>query len=116
MKKYIFASLCLLGAVSAIAGNNEERVSIKLHGDISLTKAIITTSSANCITGSKTASNDYGIDVAYQFCKQDNWRLSVGTGVSVTPSRQTLTLAATELSYDAPASADMDGNTYIRYV
>ncbi len=116
MNKYIFAGMSLLAALTMSAQAKEERMFIRVHGDVSLTKAIVTSSSADCVSNRKTQCNDYGVDFAYMFYRQDNWRLSVGTGVSITPSHQTLALAPTESNYDAPASADMDGNTYVRYV
>lgn len=119
MKKHLIISTIALaaGISGALAqAPKEERFAIKAYGTYPLTKALVTASNANCITGSDTQSYDLGVDFGYMFYKQDNWRLWVNVGVSVTPSRQTMTLSPTESSYEAGSEADEDGNSYVRYV
>ena len=67
------------------------------------------------LSSHKASSISYGVDFGYNLWGDTKNSISVNLGIGY--SSMSLNLEASDLSfnYSAPAQADMDGNTYIRY-
>lgn len=87
---------------------------VKAYGDIGLGKAM----SLNVAlpgTTSGSSSNSFGVDFGYTFWRQGSNSLEANIGVGYTVASATFDLRGLSYDYDAPASADEDGNPYRRY-
>lgn len=86
---------------------------LKPHAEISLGKPV-DFKSAN-VDVNKVHSNEFGVDLGYTFFEKQGNRLEVNLGVGYKYLKSTMGINPMSYSYDAPASADMDKNTYIRF-
>lgn len=88
--------------------------SVKLYGDIGVAKPMSLTTALPGLS-TKSTSNAFGVDFGYNFWSLGKNSLGVNLGIGYRPTSATFNLEAMEYSYSAPASADMDGNPYIRH-
>lgn len=118
MKNYI--KLCLLTLfILSTSGlwaqdSNTQRLAVKLHANVGLGNSLKTEFSLPDISH-KSSSNEFGIDLGWTFWQHKNHSLELNAGLGYSAS--SLTLGMDNLSYDysAPATADMDGDPYIRF-
>ena len=59
--------------------------------------------------------NNFGLDLGYNIWKNKRNRISLNIGVGINPFNITLRSSNLSFNYQALPTADMDGNTYIRY-
>ena len=115
IKHYIFTA----SAVAAVAllsplCSSAQKFSLKPHVDIGVGNAMSLDSDISDL--SKSASNmDFGLDFGYTFWQLGGNRLEANIGVGYSATNLKLTAPSMSYSYDAPASADEDGNTYVRH-
>lgn len=113
-KSLIYAAFLGVAAVAATPGAHAQKFALRPHAAIGL-------GSAACIDSSlpmdpkKSSSNQFGLDFGYTFWEKAGNALSVNIGVDYRPVAFKLTAGDLSYSYEAPASADMDGDTYVRY-
>lgn len=101
--------------VSAQA-EEKDRFMVKAHAGFALGSAYSTKSVSDLISTSRGRANDAGVDFGYTFFRRGKWGVSVNTGLAVTIGSQTLSATPLSYNYEAAGSADMDGDSYIRYV
>ena len=87
---------------------------IKAYADVGFGNTI-NAQSAIPISSKKLSGNNFGLDLGYNVWQNKRNSISVNIGVGFTPFSLTLRNSNLSFNYQAPASADMDGNTYIRY-
>ena len=112
ISKTIIAVLAL-GALTpgAVA---QERFVLKPHAAIGLGKALDMKSTLPMVS-EKASSNEFGLDFGYTFWQKGGNSLGVNVGLAYRPTSLKLTAGDMQYQYDAPADADMDGDTYVRY-
>ncbi|MDE6491373.1 MAG: PorT family protein, partial [Muribaculaceae bacterium] len=110
--KYISAALLAVGAMSAHAQDN--RFSVKAHGEIGLGSAM-SMSASQAELSHKSSMNSYGVDFGYTFWQHKGMSLSVNAGLDYDMISAELRVGSMNYDYAAGADADMDGNTYRRY-
>ena len=86
---------------------------VKAHADISLGSPY-SISDGDGINTSVSAT-DFGVDVGYIFPSKSKFKIGVFAGLGYSTGKLDLSLDKLDYNYDAPASADMDGDTYRRY-
>ena len=112
--QYILSALMLAAAVHASAQSKDgEKFAIKASAEIGLGNSISTTSMLP--SSRKASAGDYGIDFGWTFFEKDRHRLEANIGVAYRSTSLTFDWDAMDYDYAAPASADMDGETYQRY-
>lgn len=116
IKQTIMTAAMTAAALCAWASPTEGIFSVKAYGDFNLTRAYSLSSKSNCVNNSAKSSSDFGVDFGWMFYQVENCRFSANIGLSVSPGKQTLTLQPSEFNYSAGPEADMDGDSYIRYV
>lgn len=119
MKKSIIISLIAVacGALSpqAAAQSAEgEKFAIKATAEIGLGNCL-SSSSTISPSASKASSGDYGLDFGWTFWKKHNHNLEANIGIAYSPTSVTADLGSFDYSYEAPCTADMDGDPYLRY-
>lgn len=87
---------------------------IKAYADVGLGNTI-NAQSAIPLSSKKFTGNNFGLDLGYNFWKNKRNSISINVGVGFSPFSLTLRTSNLSFNYNAPASADMDGNAYIRY-
>lgn len=108
---YIILSMVCMGtAMQATA----QKLSIKPHVNIGVGNAISVKSDMEGLTNNSSAM-DYGVDFGYTFWKMGGNRLEVNMGVGYQSASLKLGVPYLGYSYNAPATADEDGNPYVRY-
>ena len=100
------------GAMAPQAG--AQKFAVKAYGDIGLGKAMSLTTALPGAS-SKSSSNAFGVDFGYTFWKQGANSLEANIGLGYRMASATFDVAPMSFSYNAPASADEDGNPYIRH-
>ena len=117
MKAIKYIVLILFGVMSinvCAQNNNSERFAIKASAEIGLGNSISATSSINPLSSKATMGN-YGLDFGWTFWKRHNHRLEANIGVTYSPTGIELELGSLDYNYRAPATADMDGESYRRF-
>lgn len=118
MKRYIKIIICTCALFSQSTvwaqDSSSGKLAIKLHANVGLNDPIKTEFSIPDVSH-KSSSNEFGIDFGWTFWQHKNHRLELNAGLGYSAS--SLTLGMDNLSYDyaAPATADMDGDPYIRF-
>lgn len=109
--KIIIMTLVVTGIYSPLtqAGN----WALKPHAEITLGKPADFKSSN--VEVSKVKSNEFGVDLGYTFFEKGGNRLEVNLGVGYRYLKSDMGINPLSYSYEAPAAADMDNNTYIRF-
>ncbi len=115
INKTIAAVIVCSFSIAAFAQNNpNEKFAIKAGAGIGLGNSISTSSSLTPLS-TKSSSANYGVDFGWKFWQRQNHSLELNVGVAYSPSSLKFDLGSLDYDYSAPASADMDGNTYQRY-
>ena len=117
MKAIKYIVLILFGVISfnvCAQNNNSERFAIKASAEIGLGNSISATSSINPLSSKATMGN-YGLDFGWTFWSQKGHRLEANIGVTYSPTGVELELGSLDYNYGAPATADMDGESYRRF-
>lgn len=104
----------IIGAgLLAIPQASAQKFAIKPHADISLGSPMSVSTSMEL--NPSVASNEFGLDFGYTFFQKRTNRLEVNVGLGYRYLNTTFNAGDFGYSYSAPASADIDGNTYIRF-
>lgn len=61
-------------------------------------------------------SSSFGLDFGYMFMNRRKAKMGIFTGVGYTSGTIDMSLASIDYYYSAPSTADMDGDTYTRYM
>lgn len=115
MKKHIALSLIALAFGATVPNAGAQDFSVKAYGDIGLGKGI---SVSNSLTGmtNKSSSNAFGVGFGYTFWRLGSSSLEANIGLGYRTGSVKFTLPSLDYSYAAPATADEDGNAYVRHV
>ncbi len=90
------------------------KFAVRINGDIVLTNPY--TAEYNFPVHDDTNSmNNFGAEFIWSFWQAGQHRLELGTGFGLQKVNFTAETDDVSYSYVAPSSADMDGNSYIRY-
>lgn len=109
--KIIILALVSAGIFSPLT--QAKNWSLKPHAEISLgNPADLKSANVNI---SNVKSNEFGVDLGYTFFEKKGNRLEVNLGVGYKYLLSDMSINSMSYSYDAPATADMDKNTYIRF-
>ncbi|MDE6383842.1 MAG: outer membrane beta-barrel protein [Paramuribaculum sp.] len=117
MKAIKYIVLILFGVISinvCAQNNNSERFAIKASAEIGLGNSISSNSYISSLS-SKATTGSYGLDFGWTFWSQKGHRLEANIGVAYSPAAIELELGSFDYNYGAPATADMDGESYQRY-
>lgn len=113
MKRIIYSFIVI--ACGAYASQATARdYAVKAYGDIGLGKAMSMTTALPGLS-SKSSSNAFGVDFGYTFWRLGGNSLEANIGLGYRMASATFELGNFSYSYAAPASADKDGNTYVRH-
>ncbi len=108
-------AMILAPAISAGAQNNaEEKFSVKATADITLVN-MMSKKSALPEMSSKPSSFEFGADFGWTFWKREKNSLEANLGLGYERISWKASLPALNYHYNAPAAADMDNETYVRY-
>ncbi len=112
---YILAAAVLLPSFTAGAqAPATEKFAIKATADIGLGKAL---TGSGTLPGMDTKSSmtDFGLDFGWTFWQQREHSVEANIGLRYGRASFKAGLASLDYNYQAPAAADMDNDTYIRY-
>lgn len=113
--RYIAMAVAMLSAFTASAQNAvSEKFAIKATADIGLGKAL-STGAALPGMDTKSSSSDFGLDFGWTFWARNHNSLEANVGLGYSRTSLTADLSKLDYHYAAPAEADMDKDTYIRY-
>lgn len=113
MKQIIYSSIIVAcGAMASQA--TAQNYAVKAYGDIGLGKAMSVTTGLPGMS-SKSSSHSFGVDFGYTFWKMGANSLEANIGIGYRTASATFDTAPMSFSYNAPASADEDGNPYVRH-
>lgn len=102
-------------ACGALAPQAEAKdFAVKVYGDIGLGNSMSLTTSMPGISA-KSSAYTFGADFGYTFWRKGANLLEANIGIGYTTASATFDSPAMSYDYEAPASADEDGNAYIRY-
>lgn len=87
---------------------------VKAYADVGLGNTI-NAQSAIPLSSKKFTGNNFGLDLGYNVWQNKRNSISINLGVGFSPFSLALRTSNLSFNYNAPAAADMDGNTYIRY-
>lgn len=87
---------------------------IKAYADVGFGNAI-NVKSAIPLASHKVSANNFGVDFGFNMWQNEKNSLNINAGVGYNMLNLKLNTSNLSFSYDAPAAADMDGNTYVRY-
>ena len=93
---------------------NAQKFSLKPHVDIGVGSVMSLKSDLQLSTKS-SSSTSFGVDFGYTFWKLDGNSLEVNIGLGYSTTGIKLGTEGFDYSYNAPASADEDGNPYVRH-
>ncbi len=108
-------AVAMLPAFAVLAqGSGEERFAIKPTVEIGFGDAL---STGNAMPGmsTKSSSTDFGVDFGWTVWRSRSNSLEVNFGLGYGSTSLTADLGKLDYHYSAPAAADMDNDTYIRY-
>lgn len=114
MKKIIIFSMMLTACGAMAPQASAQRFAIKGYDNIGLNKPMSITNVQPGQT-SKSTYNSFGLDFGYTFWRRGAQSLEANIGVGYSFTTTTFTIGEMNYHYNAPASADMDGNPYVRY-
>lgn len=113
--RYILIAVALLPALYAGAqAPANGRFSIKATADLTLAN-IMSVDYAIPEISSKSSSSDFGLDFGWTFWRHGRNALEANIGVGYERVALKAKLPQLDYHYSAPADADMDNDTYIRY-
>ena len=91
-----------------------QKFSIKPNVNIGVGSTMSIKSDFKDLTKSSNTT-DFGVDFSYRFWELSSNHLEANIGLGYSTTNLKFNVPGMEYSYDAPASADEDGNTYVRY-
>lgn len=86
---------------------------VKVYGDISLMTPFSIKTPGDVTA--KSSDTDFGVDFGYVIPSKSKFKVGVFLGLGYSMAKVDLALGSLSYNYDAPAAADMDGDTYRRY-
>ncbi len=100
-------------AVSAQEAGNED-FAVKANAEIGIGKAL---SIQSALPGMKTSSSgsNFGADFGWTFWRKEQHSIEANIGLGYAYTTVKANIPGIDYSYSAPADADMDNDTYIRY-
>lgn len=107
------AAMFSLSAASAQSNDNEKFV-IRATADMGIGNALYVDPSVENMKVSSKA-NDYGIEFGWRIWHQKRHSMEANVGLGYGSSIMKASIPKMQYHYSAPATADMDGDTYIRY-
>ena len=114
MRHYIVA-VAAFAVIGASAQSLEgEKFAVKLNAGIGIGNAVNVKSDIPALSG-KSSSSDYEATFGWTFWKKNHNSLELNIGLGFSPTSLTLDLQPTDYHYNAPSTADIDGDSYIRY-
>lgn len=112
---YMVLAVAMLPVLSSTAQNTgKEQFVVKATGDIGIGNALTTDYAIDGVS-SKTSAHGYSVDFGWIFWQQNRHSLEANIGVGCSHIALTADCAKLDFNYFAPATADMDNETYIRY-
>lgn len=114
MRKTIIYSITAMVCGVLTPQANARNFAVKAYGDIGLVKPMSVTSALPGLSD-KSSSNAFGLDFGYTFWRLGNNSLEANIGIGYRMVSAKFELPSLNYHYSAPALADMDGDTYIRY-
>lgn len=115
IKKTITLLVAMVGLTAGTLHAQNERCSIKLSADIGLGDAYSIEPAEGSGMNAKSNSNSFNAVFGYRAWTHGRLSLGVNGGLSYSTGSQTLSVNEMEFDYMAPATADMDNETYRRY-
>lgn len=112
MKKTVIA-IMIGAAMIPDSFVSAQKFALKPHADITLVNPI--SLKTDMQMSSKVTTNDFGLDFGYTFWQQHNNRLEVNIGLGYQYLNTSFNAGDFGYDYNAPASADIDGNAYTRF-
>lgn len=113
--KLIYIGVAILAPLSALAHNKDDnRFAVKAYGQIGLGEALSLNPAIDGMA-SKSSGKESGLDFGWTFWQKSRHSLEANIGVGYNLLSSEMTLPGLNYSYNAPAVADMDGESYIRY-
>ncbi len=106
----VFAVIAIFSAFESAA----QKFAVKAHVNVGLGSALNLKSSLPDVS-KKSYGNEYGVDFGYRFWEKNRNTLELNVGLGYSSVSTKLSLQNLDYNYSAPASADMDDETYIRY-
>ena len=110
---FIFVATSVLCGIMA-PHSAAQGFALKAYGDIALGNSMSLTTTLPCLD-SKSSSNAFGLDFGWTFWEKNANSLEANIGIGYRLASATFYIASMSYRYSAPASADVDGNTYERY-
>lgn len=110
----LLASIFALVAIFYAFDLSAQKFAVKAYGNIGFGDALNLKSSLP-EAGMKSSANEFGLDFGYRFWQKPKHNLEVNIGLGYRNLSTDLSLSKLDYSYAAPTSADMDGESYIRY-
>ncbi|MCH5236300.1 MAG: outer membrane beta-barrel protein [Muribaculaceae bacterium] len=112
--KILIFSLASVSYLASGFSAGAQRFEIKPHATIGLGKGVDLESTLPMVS-EKGVSNEFGVDFGYTFWESGANSLNVNIGLGYRTSSLKFRAQDMKYRYSAPPSADMDGDTYIRY-
>ena len=114
-RKVIYISVALLSSLCGMAQTQSDgKFAVKAHANIGMGDALNAKSSLEGLS-SNTNSEEYGVDFGWRFWQKGRHSLEANIGLGLNTISTKLELPELNYSYAAPAAADMDGESYVRY-
>lgn len=113
MKTWIYRYILVAALATSELGASAQKFAVKPHAEVDLTAGFGYDSALEM--SAKTASNEFGLDFGYTFLNKTGNRLEVNVGLGYRYLNTSLNAGNFGYDYDATASADVDGNSYIRF-
>lgn len=113
--KYIITAMAMLPASAASAQDaGSTKYAVRATAEKSLGDALCLDYAVDGMSSSSSAM-DYGIEFGWVIWEKNRNSIEANIGLGYGTTTIKTQLSATDYHYDAPASADMDNDTYIRY-
>lgn len=114
MKKTFIITITALACGVIAPQAQAQKFAVKAYDEICLTAPLSATATYSGMTTNSSA-NSFGVDFGYTFWRLGGNALEANIGLGYTVASATFKAPGLEFSYDAPASADVDGNPYQRH-
>ncbi len=113
--RYIMMGLALLPALAASSQEEKvEKFAIKATAEKSIGKALCLDYAVEGMSASASAW-DYGVDFGWKIWSKNRHSVEANIGLGYSSFSIKTNLHSMDYNYEAPAEADMDNETYIRY-
>ncbi len=119
MKTYINDSKILATVIAMIAlfsssDLSAQKFAVNVHDYIGLGSPLNLKPTLD-FDSKKSSGNEFGVDFGWRFWQKNNLSLQANIGLGYRNLSTDIALSKLDYSYSAPATADMDDETYIRY-